>query len=175
MNPGTENSQPRTFRITIAHLFFLVMSLAVGFAALLNPSRIWSSSLFSLAIILMLWAILRAIALPNGEKLPWIGFALFGLISIGFKFDTFLNFGRGMPAPFPLPVVLLDRSAVMLHERFAAIRPVEASSPLTVASPVGVLQSRLGDFVAICGSLGSIAFALLGALLGTLAKSRHNP
>jgi apolipoprotein N-acyltransferase len=76
--------------------------LGIGLTALSRPSAAWASLLFTLAVALPLASILKALACRSGERLPWIGFALFGLgfLSITFNLgNSVLCPGGGNPVP----------------------------------------------------------------------------
>ena len=65
-------------RFSIMGLMALVLTVAIGFAALRNPSELWASALFTLAVGLLCVAVL-GVAFRHGHKRQfWMGFAVFG-------------------------------------------------------------------------------------------------
>ena len=73
----------RHFRFSIANLLFVVLVLAIGFAALRESSDIWDSGIFTLTLSALLISILLAIHRTESRRAFWLGFAVFGWIYLG--------------------------------------------------------------------------------------------
>jgi hypothetical protein len=73
----------RHFRFTIANLLGLVLFAAVGFAALREATELWSSVFFSTTLGVLSISVLLVLQSADRRRAFWIGFALFGWISLG--------------------------------------------------------------------------------------------
>jgi hypothetical protein len=73
----------RRFRFTIAGLLGLVLFLGVGFAALREASELWDSAVFSTTVGMLSASVLLAVHRADRRRAFWLGFALFGWISLG--------------------------------------------------------------------------------------------
>ena len=63
--------------VPLAALMFAVLFVAVGLAALRDPSELWASSLFSLTLVLLLVAMLGTVAHRGATRVAFLGFTLF--------------------------------------------------------------------------------------------------
>jgi hypothetical protein len=68
----------RRFRLPIAGLMLFPLPFAVGLAALREPSELWASALFSLAILALLVSALGTAARRGASRMAFLGFTLFG-------------------------------------------------------------------------------------------------
>lgn len=73
----------RHIRFSIANLLVVVLFVAVGFAALRESSDLWESVVFTLALAALLASILLAVHRTESRRAFWLGFALFGWITLG--------------------------------------------------------------------------------------------
>jgi hypothetical protein len=73
----------RRFRFTIAGLLGLVLFVAVGFAALREATELWDGAVFSTTLGVLSASVLLAIQHADRRRAFWLGFALFGWISLG--------------------------------------------------------------------------------------------
>jgi AcrB/AcrD/AcrF family len=67
-------------RFNIASLLGAISFVAIGFAALREANELWDSGLFSLALGLLLIAVLLAVHRTEARRAFWMGFALFGWV-----------------------------------------------------------------------------------------------
>ncbi len=77
-------------RYKIATLMTIILYLAIGWGALLNPADgwIWESTIYSLTAFIMTTATLLAFVRRGRERMAWTGFAVFGwayLLLLGFE------------------------------------------------------------------------------------------
>ena len=78
-------------RISIAMLLAAMVPIAVGFAALANPTAFWEGAIFLLTMVVMFAAVLGVCYRRKAERAFWVGFSLFGwglfLVSSDVKFS----------------------------------------------------------------------------------------
>lgn len=78
-------------RISIAQILALMIPVAVGLAALANPSAFWEGTIFALTMILLFTAIVGVIYRNGGDRAFWLGFSVFGwgfyLLCSNFSFE----------------------------------------------------------------------------------------
>jgi hypothetical protein len=65
-------------QISIAQLLAIMVPLAVGLAAIANPTPFWEASIFALTLLMLFTAVVAAIYRTNGARAFWLGFSLFG-------------------------------------------------------------------------------------------------
>jgi hypothetical protein len=65
-------------RISIAMLLAAMVPIAVGFAALANPTAFWEGAIFLLTMVVMFAAVLGVCYRRKTERAFWVGFSLFG-------------------------------------------------------------------------------------------------
>jgi len=65
-------------RVTIAALMAVVLTVALGFAALRNANDFWASATFTVAIVMIVGASPGALAREGAARMTWAGFAAFG-------------------------------------------------------------------------------------------------
>lgn len=154
-------------RFHLASVMALVLFVAVSLAALRSASPAWASMLFTLATALPLAAILKAVSCRGVERLPWIGFAIFGLGYLSVTFHSWLNQGTGLRFPLTLPAVALENFAPYTNpavaDSIAMITPPVAGGGRAAARR---LEQQRSAYLSCCGSLSTLFFALLGAILG---------
>jgi hypothetical protein len=68
----------RRFSFHLGTLVILVLTVAIGLAALRESDELWESSLFSITLGVLLISILLAIHRTAKQRAYWLGFALFG-------------------------------------------------------------------------------------------------
>jgi hypothetical protein len=101
-------------RISIAMLLAAMVPIAVGFAALANPTAFWEGSIFLLTMVVMFAAVLGACYRRKAERAFWLGFSLFGwglfLVSSDLNYfirptsDMWYSFGTaGEHSQMPFP------------------------------------------------------------------------
>jgi hypothetical protein len=100
----------RRLRIPIAGLMLAILPLAIGLAALRNPSELWASALFSLAVLALLASALGTVARRGASRMAFLGFTLFGGCYLTWAFGPWVWFNRDGLRPPPLVTgMLLDR------------------------------------------------------------------
>jgi hypothetical protein len=65
-------------RTSIAGLLALMIPIAVGLAALTDPSPFWSGAVLVLTLTMLFSSIVGAIYRRGGRRASWLGFAVFG-------------------------------------------------------------------------------------------------
>ena len=68
----------RSIRFTIAWLMTVVLILALGFAALRNPTPLWAGSVSLATQAIICLAVVGAVCRTGRERAWWLGFAAFG-------------------------------------------------------------------------------------------------
>src|SRR5262249_20386454 len=68
----------RRLRVPIAGLMLSLLPVAVGLAALRDPSELWASALFTLTILTLLVSVLGTVARRGASRMAFLGFTLFG-------------------------------------------------------------------------------------------------
>jgi hypothetical protein len=100
----------RRLRISIAGLMLLLLPVAVGLAALRDPSELWASALFSLTILALLVSALGTAARRGASRMAFLGFTLFGGSYLILAFGPWAWVNRDGLRPPPLVTrMLLDR------------------------------------------------------------------
>lgn len=66
------------FRMSIAGVMLLMLPVAVGLAALRDPSELWASVLFTVTLLALLVSVLGTVARRGPARLAFFGFVLFG-------------------------------------------------------------------------------------------------
>jgi hypothetical protein len=189
------------FQMSIAGLMAGVCFIALAIASLLNASPVWASCLFMCVLSLMSAAILGAIAGRQEMRMTWAGVAIFGWVYLGIVFGPLKN-GNGTTMPALPPMILYEyvlREKIIPNTKDADNKPIplslnklgtvnsyneiinmnltEAELLLDKPSNASTRQVLLGammDLRRIVHSLGAIAFALLGGLLGRLFYSHRS-
>ena len=65
-------------RLTIASIMGFVVLVALGFAAVKNPTELWAGSLFLATLGMLLLSVVGVASCSGNMRIGWIGFALFG-------------------------------------------------------------------------------------------------
>jgi hypothetical protein len=100
----------RWLRIPIAGLMLFLLPVAVGLAALRDPSEFWASALFTLIIFALLVSTLGTVARRGASRIASLGFTLFGLSYLVLVFGPWpwVNSDGLRPAPL-VTRLLLDQ------------------------------------------------------------------
>jgi hypothetical protein len=141
------------FRFNIAQLMAVVLYFGFGFAALRNANPFWASVSHTLAILLILAAVVGALAQRGVARLSWAGIAIFGwaYLLIELLPDRAVgSFGAG-PIPWPGPLIEIGTAQLQPY-----IHPFARGS------------SDYVEYDQVSHSLGLILFALLGGMLGRI-------
>ncbi len=146
-------------RLTIAQLMTFILLVGFGFAALRNANQVWSSATFTLAIISILAALLRAFACKGNARITSAGFAVFGwaYFLIGLLPDRSVGSLGGGPIPWP---------GLMIEWGTALLQPY--IHPLAPGTYDWVQYEQVSH------SLGIILFGLVGAVIGRLVLRRDD-
>lgn len=164
--------RPARRRFSILTMMGVIASFALVTAALGDPSDLWSSIAFSMAIAAVGFALICSITLSDRDRLPWIGSALIGgsylLMSFGPWFSTEVR-------PHLLTTPMMDWLYPRLHNAPALARGL--SGPMlhvligphehTYETAEHYLQNRGAqlqmNYERIGHSLASMACGLVGA------------
>ncbi len=99
----------RRLRVPIAGLMLSLLPVAVGLAALRDPSEMWASALFSLTILALLVSALGIAARRGASRMAFLGFTLFGGTYLILAFGPWAWVNRDGLRPPPLVTrMLLD-------------------------------------------------------------------
>jgi hypothetical protein len=150
----------------------VVVVAGIGLAALHNPTRLWASALFTLAVALPLGAVLVAMSCQGKARLPWIGFALFGLFFLNVSFNlarSHLSPSGYAPIPDTIPVRGLVELTPIINPEVGKLIDADES----ISAPTLGASRQRGYYFNCCSSLGAIFFAFLGGLFGHWLEKRH--
>jgi hypothetical protein len=64
--------------ISIAQLLAVMVPIAVGLAAIANPSAFWEGTIFVLTLLLLFATVIGVIYRKDVDRAFWLGFSLFG-------------------------------------------------------------------------------------------------
>lgn len=166
----------RRYRLKVIHLMAIVVLSAISLAVLKYPTRTWASVLFTLTVALPLASILKAIASPSDARLPWIGFALFGLVFLVISFrvgpsDFAPTVGHPVPDPFPAKVFW------MIGPNFNPNVAYVVEEERTTAAATGGVWTARDRAIAYrncSASLSVLMLSVVGYVLGDLmTKARR--
>jgi hypothetical protein len=185
-------------RVPIAGLMLFLLPVAVGLAALRDPSELWASALFSLTILALLVSVLGTVARRGASRIAFLGFTLFGTTYLILAFGPWpwIN-ADGLRPPPLLTRILLDKfreSKVGPAANWAEMRietdwrgysqqltfgPADLTIiPPTTGGPVTVAQSMYLVFDAslykqIAHSMLTLVAGTLGAIAGRIIAPRE--
>jgi hypothetical protein len=132
-------------RLSIAGMMLVVATCGLGFAAIRESTYGWAVAAQTVAWTLVLGAALGACVRHGHARLAWASFALFGLVALPLSVLA----SRDLDPAF-LPGYALDRM-VIDHGGTSSNN-----------------ATRWASQMRICRSLGAIAFAATGAVVGGL-------
>ena len=125
-------------RFSLAWLLGLVVFSAVSFAALRSPSPLWSATLFTGTVALLLAGVLFAAYRASETRASWLGFVLFAGTYI------LISFGSETARANLLPVWLLWNLVGQDIDRAFRLQGVTSS---LAAIPFGLLGAVLGRYL----------------------------
>jgi len=168
-------------QLSLADLMAAVLFIALGLAALLNPTALWASALFMLTVALLSAAILGAIACRGKTRMTWAGVAIFGWIYLGIAFGPLPN-GNGTTIP-ALPTMVVYEYTLhnnLVPQSKAAYKDVifnntnQAESLLDKATLTGKPRVFVDvmHLKRVVHSLGAVIFAFIGGIVGRVLYSR---
>jgi hypothetical protein len=180
--------------VPIASLMLLLLPIAVGLAALRDPSELWASALFTLTVLALLVSVMGTVARRGASRMAFLGFALFGgaYLIPAFGPSPWFN-PDGLRPPPLITRMLLDRireSKVELASNWKDTRldtqwygqfQQLASSPadLTVirqpSGQVGTWSLRLVFDVSAYKQIFHSVLALVAGTLGAIAGRMITP
>ena len=85
--------------ILIAQLLVVMVPIAVGLAAIANPSAFWEGTIFLLTLILLFAAIIGVAYRKGVNRAFWLGFSLFGWGFYALCSDVSFEFRSSSRAP----------------------------------------------------------------------------
>ena len=101
----------KPFRVSIAGVMGLVVIAAVGLMGLREGKPLWASLTFGSTLLFLLGSSLNALLRPANSRAGWLGFALFGWVSLALSFGPWAK----LELP-PMPSTwLVDASLARLH------------------------------------------------------------
>lgn len=171
--------QMKWHRFTVAGLMVIVLLIAMGLAALRSQSIVWTSAVFTAAIILFSTSVVGAISTGGLARSTWAGMAVFGWTYYGIVFGPWPD-STSKPPPlltanaldYVQDYILSDgETPYMFTMKFPAGgqsahgirgRMVPGAAP----PPGGYKKVDLGLYQQTGHSLAGILFGVLGALMG---------
>ena len=100
----------RRLRLHIGGLMLCFLPVAVGLAALRDPSEFGASALFSLTILALLVSVLGTVARRGAARMAFLGFAIFGISYLTLTFGPWAWINPDGLRPPPLVTrMLLDQ------------------------------------------------------------------
>lgn len=159
-------------RFSLAGLMGIVAVIALGCVGLVSASTFWTSAAATIALGLLLGAVLGAVLLRGAEQAFLLGFALFGIIYLLLvDWDWF-----GGQLGHDLTAGLSDVADSIIPFPRVATAPMIASSPArpSPAEPIAAHSVKIGNFVQIGRMTLALFFALVGGIAGRLLFSRRH-
>jgi hypothetical protein len=170
----------RRYSFSIRGLMSVVVILALAFAALRTPSRIWANAWFSLALSGLTVAIPGAVATVEDRRAFWVGFAAFGWVYFAFTLAPWVDKEASHQL---LSTTILDiASPYIVDNRYLARTYMQSiNPPSSPAEPTAWQAWNLPDFQATDSwrigyvklhspflflRIGHAVFCLLGAVVG---------
>jgi hypothetical protein len=135
-------------RSTIGGLMAVVLVLAIGLAALRNPSVLWVGTIFLATRVILALGAIGVVLRKHAERAWWLGFSVFG-----WGYLVLLT-----PSPTTMTSMQLPTWSLL-----AALRPALGPSGELMAQPNPGVRLSLGYF-----EIGHDLLALLAAFLGAL-------
>lgn len=175
----------KRFRVSVAGLMGIVVLAAVGFAALRNPTIVWASGLFTLTVVILCSAVLGAIAVRGPARLTWAGVAVFGWVYLGIAFGIGSEGNGATPPPFLIQALgdymrdsqsatwMAQINSRPLGERFLEAPMITGNLGGGGTKPVTVTMINWINLRRVVHTLGTMSFALLGALVGHIFAARN--
>jgi hypothetical protein len=186
----------RWLRFPIAAVMLSILPIAVGLAALRDPSELWASSLFTATIMALLVSILGTVARRGAARMAFLGFALFGSSYLVLAFGPWPWINPDGLRPPPLVTrILLDRlrageaglasnwKDIRLNAQWYGQFPQLASSPadLTIVPPpsgtvtAGSLNLLfdISPYKQVAHLVMALVAGVLGAIVGRIITPRQ--
>jgi hypothetical protein len=181
-------------RISLATLIGIVAVIALGLAGMLSTSRLWLMLASTVALALLLAALLASWLFCGEERAFWVGFALFGwtyliLVNwdwVGGQIGHDLTVGFNEAAEWLLPQVRdpgLQFGVATLPPGTSTMLPGAPGQAVPVPRVVvreaeyfELVRRRhikLGNFVQICRIMGALCFGVLGGWLARTMAQRE--
>lgn len=186
----------RRLQVPIAGLMLFLLPVAIGLAALRDPSELWASALFSLTISALLVSALGTAARRGASRMAFLGFTLFGGSYLLLAFGPWAWVNPDGLRPPPLATrMLLDRiresqvepdanwKVISLGMSYgnAGMQLTFSPADLTNArSPSGSLSFRsmyvpydVSPYKQIAHSMLALVAGTLGAIAGRIMAPRE--
>jgi hypothetical protein len=185
----------RRFRFTVAGLIAVILLLAIGMAALRNPTELWASAVFTAAVSLFASSAVGAMAHRGVRRFTCAGLAIFGWVYLVFSFGSWM--GNSVGTPPLLPSCLLDYLQDHIvsdgktpytadveyntfHSKTSVFRlttpPSEPSTSTRQFAPstaAGWRRVNMTAYKQTGHSLGAMLFGILGAFAGRFFAARR--
>jgi hypothetical protein len=125
-------------RVSIAGILVWVALLGVGFAALRNPSLLWSNALFSVALGTLTLAVLAAVYRRGRRRAFWVGFATCGWVYLLLALGPA---NESLWSPYLVTTAILD----VLFEQVIPQPPAPGAAPPAIAPAVPAASAVNGQ------------------------------
>ncbi len=146
-------------RLSILGLMAVVLFVAVGFAALRSPTELWASVIFTLAVFILLVAVIKVVGQDGPERSFWLGFSVFGWGHLLLAFRSSIGF-RSSPNLLPFPKLLTSRLADVV---LLSIQPGNGS--LSIYTTLVTTRGTFEHSFQISHCLLSLVAALIGGMV----------
>jgi hypothetical protein len=177
----------RRFRFSVAGLMAVILVLAIGMAALRDPTTLWASAIFTAAVILFAASLLGAMIHRGVRRFSWAGMAVFGWSYLVVSFGPWP--GNMVGPPPLLPSCLLDHyqhfivsdgktiyytSGIYIDYYKSTTGIRGAGTPMGGGSIMGGIKTvDVTAYNQTGHSLGAMLFGIIGAFAGRFFAARR--
>ncbi len=176
----------RRFRFSVAGLMAAILVLAIGMAALRNPTPLWASTIFTAAVTLFAASVIGAMVHHGVPRFSWAGMALFGWIYLIISFGPWP--GNSIVPPPLLPSCLLDhfqeymisdgktpyRTHEIYFDYYKMMSGFRRRSGIPGSAPPGGYKDvDITVYKQTGHSLGAMLFGIIGAFAGRFFAARR--
>ncbi len=167
-----------TSRFTIAGMLWGVAAIGIWLASLRSSSTVWTTVAATMTLAALLTGVLGALVTQRPSRASWLGFAIFGWVSlilvewdwIGGPLGHDLTAALGAMAEYLLPEpatksllpTALPRGRVTFAPNAAYLEEIQQRS------------IKLGNFVQIGRMTLSLLFGLIGGRIGQILVARSD-
>jgi hypothetical protein len=173
-----------------------LLPIAVGLAALRDPSELWASSVFSLTVGVLLVSALGTAARRGASRIAFLGFTLFGgsYLVLAFGPSAWIN-PDGLRPPTLVTRILLDRIresqlgpaanwkvisvGISLPNTVVQIAssPADLTNPQSSTGPLNIwslyIPYEVSPYKQIAHSMLALVVGTLGAVAGRILVARE--
>jgi hypothetical protein len=176
----------RRIRFSVAGLMAVILLLAVGMAALRDPTELWASAIFTAAVTLFAASIMGAMTCRGVARFSWTGMAVFGWVYVICSFGSLMVNSVGMPPLLPSSLLDQLQEHIISDGKSPYIGDIDwknhvnssvqwhRNASTTTAWPAtGRRRVNLTAYQQTGHSLGAMLFGILGAFVGRFFGGRR--